>query len=145
MTIFGYRVVALAFDNSNDLIYAKEALDHNNPADGTKFPDPFAQEIIERGESTDPALREKESVGSSHSPVLVELCNAKPERSMSMFRVSDPYTDSNVKNWYIVLLALSLLCVHFFCLDTNILWWNCGKHAGLLRRAGEDKVGPLHA
>lgn len=114
MTIFGYRVVALAFDNSNDLIYAKEALDHNNPADSTKFPDPFAQEIIERGESTDPALREKDSVGSSHSPVLVELCNAKPERSMSMFRVSDPYTDSNVKKIYILLCLLFHYCAFIF-------------------------------
>lgn len=76
-------------------------MDHNNPADSTKFPDPFAQEIMERGEDAGTALREQEGMGSSHSPVLVELCNAKTKRSMSMFRVSDPYTDSNVKLFFV--------------------------------------------
>lgn len=90
-----FSVVALGFDNSNDLIYTKESLDHNNPADNTKFPDPFTQEIIERGGEIKPVISEKENVKSSHSPVLVEPCDAK-QRIMTMFKVADPHTESNV-------------------------------------------------
>lgn len=87
-----HRTVALAFDNRNDLVFTKEYLDHNNPADSAKFPDPFAREAVERGESS-----QTTHVAISHSPVLGNVLEVKAEqRPMVSFKVIDPYTDSDV-------------------------------------------------